>query len=58
MCGARRGYVSHILVRIARWAEDFSFVFADGDMLRRILDELMRSEEGYPLFLEHLYTWS
>lgn len=33
ICGARRGYVSTILVRMARWTEDFTLDLAPGVML-------------------------
>ena len=33
MCGARRGYVVTIWLRIARWTEDFTLLFEPGDML-------------------------
>ena len=33
MCGARRGYVSRILVRMPRWTEDLTLVLAPGTML-------------------------
>lgn len=33
MYGVRSGYVSRILVRMPRWADDFTLVFAPGVML-------------------------
>ena len=37
MCGARRGYVSEILVRMERWTEDLTLLLAPGEMLVGVL---------------------